>query len=86
MNPAHATHCDFVPLIMPSRAHVFQRLGAAAPVETPPPPAAPEPPTAPVPAACAAAPVITLKREGDQVTHIAIRCGCGEVIELACVY
>jgi hypothetical protein len=34
----------------------------------------------------AAAPAITLKREGDSVTHITVRCSCGQVIELACQY
>src|SRR6185436_3392477 len=33
-----------------------------------------------------AQPVITLEREGDQVTHIRIQCSCGQVIELECVY
>jgi len=41
------------------------------------------------PVACAkspphAKPVVTLKRDGDHVTHIHIQCGCGEVIELEC--
>ena len=31
-------------------------------------------------------PVVTLKRNGDQVTHIHIQCGCGEVVELECAY
>ncbi len=31
-------------------------------------------------------PEVTLKREGDRVTHISVRCSCGEVIELACAY
>lgn len=31
-------------------------------------------------------PEITLKRDGDKVTHIVVRCACGEVIELGCVY
>ena len=29
---------------------------------------------------------ITLKRDGDRVTHICVTCSCGQVIELACVY
>jgi hypothetical protein len=32
------------------------------------------------------APEVTLKRDGDRVTHISVRCSCGEVLELACVY
>src|SRR5437868_10598916 len=31
-------------------------------------------------------PVVTLKREADRVTRIQVRCSCGEVIELDCVY
>jgi hypothetical protein len=33
-----------------------------------------------------AKPVVTLKRNGDQVTHIHIQCACGEVVELECAY
>lgn len=32
------------------------------------------------------APAVTLKRDGDSVTHISVKCACGEVIELACAY
>ena len=31
-------------------------------------------------------PVVTLKRDGDRVTHIQVRCSCGEVVELDCAY
>lgn len=31
-------------------------------------------------------PRVTLQREGDHVTSIHIQCGCGQVIDLACVY
>lgn len=31
-------------------------------------------------------PVVTLRREGDQVTGIRIECTCGKVIELDCLY
>jgi hypothetical protein len=31
-------------------------------------------------------PHVSLKRDGDRVTHVTIQCGCGEVIELACEY
>ncbi|MGD0060206.1 MAG: hypothetical protein ABSD58_12390 [Verrucomicrobiia bacterium] len=34
----------------------------------------------------AAAPAITLQRDGDRVSHIIVRCSCGQVIELACQY
>lgn len=44
----------------------------------------------PAHAACGTAvgmpPVVTLRREGDRVTGIHIRCSCGQVIELACQY
>lgn len=35
--------------------------------------------------ACAK-PVVTLQRNGEVVSSIRIQCGCGEVIELNCVY
>ena len=31
-------------------------------------------------------PAVTLKRDGDRVTHIVVRCTCGQVMELACEY
>ena len=31
-------------------------------------------------------PRISIQRDGDQVTSIRIQCGCGQVIDLACVY
>lgn len=34
----------------------------------------------------AAAPVVTLRKEGDRVTGIRIQCSCGQVIDLACQY
>ncbi len=44
-------------------------------------------PTSPASGACAAAqPVITLQRDGDRVTRIQIKCSCGQVLELNCVY
>jgi len=68
----------FIPLISPDSA------------PTPAPPAvfaahAPPTPAAVVPVAPAPARV-TLQREGDQVSHIAVHCGCGQTIELDCVY
>jgi hypothetical protein len=33
-----------------------------------------------------AKPVVTLQRKGDIVCGIRIQCGCGQVVELACVY
>ena len=40
---------------------------------------------APAPSANAE-PVVTLQRDGDRVTGIQIQCGCGQTIELNCVY
>jgi hypothetical protein len=31
-------------------------------------------------------PVVTLRRNGEVVSGIRIQCGCGQVIELSCVY
>jgi len=31
-------------------------------------------------------PRVSLQRDGDQVSGIRIQCGCGQVIDLACVY
>jgi hypothetical protein len=33
-----------------------------------------------------AAPAITLKRDGDRVSHIIVHCTCGQVSELTCQY
>ncbi len=45
------------------------------------------PSAAPAAGSCAAAqPVIALQRDGDRVTRIQIKCSCGQVLELNCVY
>ncbi len=31
-------------------------------------------------------PRVSIQREGDHVTGIRIHCGCGQVIDLACIY
>lgn len=31
-------------------------------------------------------PRVTLKREGDRITHVTIHCTCGQVLHLACSY
>jgi hypothetical protein len=31
-------------------------------------------------------PSVSLQRTGDVVTSIRVQCGCGQVVELACVY
>jgi hypothetical protein len=33
-----------------------------------------------------AKPIITLQREGDVVTSVRIQCGCGQIVDLNCVY
>jgi hypothetical protein len=38
------------------------------------------------PVVCDPKPVITLQRTGEIVTGIRVTCGCGQVIDLACVY
>jgi hypothetical protein len=38
------------------------------------------------PAASCAKPTVTLTRNGEIVSGIRIQCGCGEVIELNCIY
>lgn len=35
--------------------------------------------------ACAK-PVVTLQRNGDVISGIRIQCGCGQVVDLACVF
>jgi hypothetical protein len=51
---------------------VFEPLAGAA---------RPEPP-----AKSCAPPSVTLQRQGEMVSGIRIECGCGQVIELACVF
>ena len=31
-------------------------------------------------------PIVTLRRDGDRVTHVRVECACGQVIELECAY
>jgi hypothetical protein len=59
------------------------------------PSAGPTPPHAAAPSATVVAPrvhaehakpVVSLRREGDQVVGIRVECTCGSVIELDCVY
>jgi len=83
MGPAaiFAAGNDFTPL--PSKPAPFANgrtvpaamALAAAPPASQPPPAQNCPP-----------PKVTLQRQGDVVSSIRIQCGCGQVIELNCVY
>jgi hypothetical protein len=50
-------------------------------------------PAGPAPASTGASPsspcgspVVSLERDGDQVSRIRVQCGCGEVIVLDCLY
>jgi hypothetical protein len=31
-------------------------------------------------------PRVSIQRDGNRITHLRIQCGCGQVIDLACVY
>lgn len=90
---------DFVPLLKPSDLCLATALPASPPCSPEPEfrpvlacsfpcsAAAPEVgPLGPVPPPQSSPPTITLKREGDRVTQVQIRCSCGELIELNCVY
>ena len=46
----------------------------------------PTPSAAAVDKPCEAEPVISVDREGDQITRIRVQCACGRVIELDCTY
>ena len=68
----------FVPLVSPTakaRESTFTSLDTKAS-----PPA-----TASAPEACSK-PTVTLQKNGEIVSGIRVQCGCGQVIELACVY
>ncbi|NOS71975.1 MAG: hypothetical protein HOP33_18865 [Verrucomicrobia bacterium] len=38
------------------------------------------------PAQSSVKPSVTLRRDGDRVTHVRVECACGQVIELECAY
>jgi hypothetical protein len=40
----------------------------------------------PAPSGAVAEPLVSLQRDGDSVSVIRVQCGCGQTIELACVY
>ncbi len=81
---------SFVPLVSAAKASRESSFASFAGNGKAASPAAPSNGTA-VPAAspasaCAAKPKITLQRNGDIVSSIRIQCGCGEVVELNCIY
>ncbi len=51
-----------------------------------PQPGFPAAATTPCTQHAAATPVVSLRRDGETVTHIRIQCSCGQVIELECVF
>ena len=80
--------CEFVPFVAAARSASGKPAGASVDEFTalavPPAQASPALDSAPVSAH--SAPDVTLKRDGDRVTQIQIRCACGAVIELDCTY
>lgn len=83
----------FVPTVSsPSTANTPPPFAPANATATPPPPPASTAPTAATaaptkePHVAHGKPVVTLQRDGDKVTRIRVQCGCGETIDLDCVY
>ena len=80
---------SFVPL---APAPAESREAAFAPIDSKglAPKTAPSAPTAPGAAGtgpeASTKPVVTLRRNGEIVSGIRIQCGCGQVIDLVCVY
>jgi hypothetical protein len=60
-------------LSQPDNAQAFRPLGSPSSAQSPAHGSACEP-------------RVAVQREGDRVSSIQIQCGCGQVIELACVY
>lgn len=84
------THA-FVPLLNSLRLATPPAAGAAPAFQavqpsSPPNPANAGPDSAPPVPLHAHQPVLNLKRDGDRITEIEIRCGCGQVIRLECDY
>jgi len=70
----------FVPLV-PATAKARENTFTSLTAKVSPPASAP----APAPEACSK-PTVTLQRNGDIVSSIRVQCGCGQVVELTCVY
>jgi hypothetical protein len=78
----------FVPLI-PATTRPREAAFASMPLNGLAPGAAPSDSKTPQSGAGSAAcskPVVTLQRKGEIVSGIRIECGCGQVVELSCVY
>lgn len=77
----------FIPLTLsikpatPANGSAFQRLATL----PQPHPGFPAAATTPCTQHAAATPVVSLRRDGEIVTHIRIQCACGQLIELECV-
>ena len=78
------------PATGPKPSGEFTALGHSHEVGSNPPDASPgvDPTTAPVSVAGTPSdsPQVTLKHEGDRITHVTIHCTCGQVLHLACSY
>lgn len=84
-----ADKSGFVPSVpTPSAASATPPFAPTNATPTPPPPPAPAAAAAPArePHLAHGKPVVTLQRDGDKVTRIRVQCGCGETIDLDCVY
>jgi hypothetical protein len=73
---------QFIPLVPRSIGKSAESATPAQPFQALHAPAAPAHPHP----HSAGSPQVTLKRDGDRVTHINVVCSCGQVFELACVY
>jgi hypothetical protein len=69
----------FIPLVPTPNA--VRANNPASSAFTPTLPASPPPGPEPC-----SKPVVTLQRQGEIVSGIRIQCGCGQVVDLACVY
>ena len=83
----------FVPLLPtapasagPGRAVDSAVVSAAFMALSPSPASQPAGACAHVPVQSSAKPIVTLRRDGDRVTHVRVECACGQVIELECAY
>ena len=89
-NAQHELKAQFKPLGLSGDHLPPAALAAAHPTHAhaahPAQPSHPIPPKATEPTPKASATITRLIRDGDRITHIEVRCSCGEVITLACNY